>query len=133
MIVRMAPNIFQLVTTITLKRGDSIPLDDLPDKTMTPPFLLLFAPLLLLVSKRAWHRRRRVTGDGDLLIIMSATATEGEAAAVRAAEVVCAWCGIAAVDNITLEECDGCDLVKYCSDKCQEGHVNRSSSYASLL
>ncbi len=35
---------------------------------------------------------------------------------------VCANCGIAGVDNIKLEECDGCDLVKYCSDKCREEH-----------
>lgn len=26
------------------------------------------------------------------------------------------------VDDIKLEECDGCDLVKYCSDKCREEH-----------
>ncbi len=52
---------------------------------------------------------------------MSATATEEDKEA-RAAEDLCASCGIAALDNITLEECDGCDLVKYCSDKCQEDH-----------
>ncbi len=56
-------------------------------------------------------------------IIMSATEIEGEAEAVRAAEnVVCASCGIAALDNMKLEDCDGCDLVKYCSDKCREDH-----------
>jgi TPR repeat protein len=36
--------------------------------------------------------------------------------------VCCANCGITEVDDIKLEECDGCDLVKYCSDKCQENH-----------
>jgi hypothetical protein len=36
---------------------------------------------------------------------------------------VCACCGIAEVDDITLRLCDGgCDLVKYCSDECQENH-----------
>jgi tetratricopeptide (TPR) repeat protein len=35
---------------------------------------------------------------------------------------VCANCGIAGVDNIRLEECDGCDLVKYCSTNCREEH-----------
>ena len=36
---------------------------------------------------------------------------------------VCACCGIAAVDDVKLEECnDGCDLVKYCSDKCCGNH-----------
>ena len=34
----------------------------------------------------------------------------------------CASCGIAEVDDIKLQECDGCDLVKYCSDECQENH-----------
>ncbi len=34
----------------------------------------------------------------------------------------CANCGIAGVDEIKLEECHGCDLVKYCSDKCREEH-----------
>jgi tetratricopeptide (TPR) repeat protein len=38
-------------------------------------------------------------------------------------EEVCACCGIAAVDDIKLKDCDGgCDLVKYCSDGCQENH-----------
>src|SRR6056300_1131408 len=36
--------------------------------------------------------------------------------------VCCAKCGVAEVDEIKLEDCDGCDLVKYCSDKCREGH-----------
>ena len=36
---------------------------------------------------------------------------------------VCASCGIAAVDDVTLKDCDGgCDLVKYCSDGCQSNH-----------
>ena len=34
----------------------------------------------------------------------------------------CASCGIAGVDGIKLEDCDNCDLVKYCSDECQEDH-----------
>ena len=34
----------------------------------------------------------------------------------------CASCGIAEVDDIKLKECGGCDLVKYCSDECQENH-----------
>ncbi len=35
---------------------------------------------------------------------------------------VCASCGIAAIDDITLKFCDDCDLVKYCSVECQENH-----------
>ncbi len=36
---------------------------------------------------------------------------------------VCACCGKAGVDDIKLKDCDGgCDLVKYCSDACQENH-----------
>ena len=34
----------------------------------------------------------------------------------------CASCGIAECDVIKLKECDGCDLVRYCSDKCKEDH-----------
>ena len=37
--------------------------------------------------------------------------------------VCCASCGIAAIDDVKLKKCDdGCDLVKYCSDNCQENH-----------
>ena len=36
--------------------------------------------------------------------------------------MVCANCGIAQVDDIKLEECDGCDLVKYCSIECRGNH-----------
>ena len=109
--------------TITLKRGDSISLDDLPDKTMTPLLTCLFyyLPQPPTTRKGDGHRRRRATGDHQS-IIMSATASEEDEEAVRAAEDLCAWCGIAAVDNIKLEDCDGCDLVKYCSDKCRGEH-----------
>jgi len=42
---------------------------------------------------------------------------------LAASEAACACCGIAAVDDIKLKVCDGgCDLVKYCSDGCQELH-----------
>ena len=34
----------------------------------------------------------------------------------------CANCGVAEVDDIQLEDCDDCDLVKYCGDKCKEDH-----------
>ena len=34
----------------------------------------------------------------------------------------CANCGIAGVDDVKLEECTNCNLVKYCGDKCQENH-----------
>eukprot|EP00984_Skeletonema_dohrnii_P022262 scaffold11395_cov95-Skeletonema_dohrnii-CCMP3373.AAC.1 len=34
----------------------------------------------------------------------------------------CASCGIAEVDDIKLKNCDDCDLVRYCSDSCQEDH-----------
>ena len=37
-------------------------------------------------------------------------------------EEVCACCGIAVVDDITLKFCDNCDIVKYCGDECQENH-----------
>ena len=34
----------------------------------------------------------------------------------------CASCGVAEIDDIKLTECDGCDLVRYCSDECQQEH-----------
>ena len=37
------------------------------------------------------------------------------------ADEVCASCGIAAIDNITLKKC-ACNLVKYCSVDCQKNH-----------
>ena len=44
---------------------------------------------------------------------------------VVVADIVCccASCGIAAIDDVKLKLCDGgCDLVKYCSNECQENH-----------
>ena len=34
----------------------------------------------------------------------------------------CAACGIAEIDDIKLMPCDGCDLVRYCSDDCKNNH-----------
>ena len=34
----------------------------------------------------------------------------------------CASCGIAEIDDVKLKPCDGCDLVRYCSDECKEDH-----------
>jgi hypothetical protein len=48
-------------------------------------------------------------------------------AAEEEADICCANCGVAEVDDIKLEDCDGCDLVKYCSDGCQEGHREKHS------
>ena len=39
------------------------------------------------------------------------------------ATVRCASCGIVEIDDIKLKECDGCDLVKYCSDECKRDHI----------
>ena len=48
---------------------------------------------------------------------MSADNLESEAA-----DNCCASCGKAEVDDVKLKECDGCDLVSYCSDACQQDH-----------
>ena len=37
-------------------------------------------------------------------------------------DTCCASCGIAEMDDIELVPCDGCDLVRYCSDACREDH-----------
>mmetsp|Transcript_26559 Transcript_26559/g.38891 ORF Transcript_26559/g.38891 Transcript_26559/m.38891 type:complete len:306 (-) Transcript_26559:68-985(-) len=41
---------------------------------------------------------------------------------IQAEAVCCDSCGIAEVDDIELKNCDDCDLVRYCSDKCQQEH-----------
>jgi hypothetical protein len=35
----------------------------------------------------------------------------------------CASCGIAEVDDIKLKKCPACDLVRYCSEKCEQEHL----------
>jgi hypothetical protein len=40
------------------------------------------------------------------------------------ADEVCASCGTAAVDDVTLKKC-ACNLVKYCSVDCQKNHRSR--------
>ena len=47
---------------------------------------------------------------------------EVNAAAAVVQNDVCANCGIAQVDEIKLDDCGGCDLVKYCGDKCRGEH-----------
>eukprot|EP00984_Skeletonema_dohrnii_P002530 scaffold876_cov92-Skeletonema_dohrnii-CCMP3373.AAC.5 len=39
--------------------------------------------------------------------------------------MTCASCGIAEADDIKLKECTHCDLVRYCSDKCQENYTSQ--------
>ncbi len=48
----------------------------------------------------------------------------GSAATMDEADEVCASCGVkgGGDDNITLKNCNGCFLVKYCSVKCQREH-----------
>ena len=54
----------------------------------------------------------------------STTKLEAKAAEEGGAETdeCCANCGAAEVDDIKLEECNGCDLLRYCGDKCREDH-----------
>ena len=37
----------------------------------------------------------------------------------------CASCGIVEIDDIKLAPCDGCDLVRYCSDACKRDHKSQ--------
>ena len=41
------------------------------------------------------------------------------------ADTLCCACGFAEVDEVKLKECADCDLVKYCSDECQENHKSQ--------
>ncbi len=58
---------------------------------------------------------------GLYTIMSGADNLEAEAAADMM--LCCASCGKAEVDDIKLKDCDDCDLVKYCSDKCQRDHL----------
>ena len=48
----------------------------------------------------------------------------GVADVSKQADEVCASCGIAEVDNVKLKKCT-CELVKYCSEECQEDHRSK--------
>jgi len=41
---------------------------------------------------------------------------------VEADDSCCASCGVAEIDDIKLTDCSACDLVRYCSVKCQKEH-----------
>jgi len=49
-------------------------------------------------------------------------------AEAKAGVMCCAFCGIAEVDDIKLKKCPDCDLVKYCSDICQQEHRPKHES-----
>jgi hypothetical protein len=48
-----------------------------------------------------------------------------EEAVDKTTTACCANCGIAEVDDVVLEECGACKLVRYCSDKCREEHRDK--------
>ena len=50
------------------------------------------------------------------------SADDDKSSEVETADICCASCGITEVDDVKLTECDGCDLVRYCSDACQQDH-----------
>jgi len=71
------------------------------------------------LSREAQYKRRETAALGGhiisaLLLLFFIMSTDDDE--------VCANCGISAVDDVNLEECPDCDLVKYCSDKCQGQH-----------
>ena len=37
--------------------------------------------------------------------------------------MLCASCGIAGGDDVKLKKCDCCDIIRYCSDECQDDHL----------
>jgi tetratricopeptide (TPR) repeat protein len=49
------------------------------------------------------------------------------------ADEVCASCGKAEVDDVKLKKCDGCDLVKYCSEECQINHMEQHKKLCKLI
>eukprot|EP00577_Skeletonema_sp_RCC1716_P019921 CAMPEP_0113399764 /NCGR_PEP_ID=MMETSP0013_2-20120614/15730_1 /TAXON_ID=2843 ORGANISM="Skeletonema costatum, Strain 1716" /NCGR_SAMPLE_ID=MMETSP0013_2 /ASSEMBLY_ACC=CAM_ASM_000158 /LENGTH=312 /DNA_ID=CAMNT_0000284721 /DNA_START=51 /DNA_END=989 /DNA_ORIENTATION=- /assembly_acc=CAM_ASM_000158 len=51
--------------------------------------------------------------------------SNGDVEAVDMMMWCCASCGVAEVDEIKLKKCNDCDLVRYCSDKCQQEHISQ--------
>eukprot|EP00984_Skeletonema_dohrnii_P008143 scaffold2987_cov77-Skeletonema_dohrnii-CCMP3373.AAC.1 len=64
-------------------------------------------------------------GDDDFNNILTMSSTDN---IVADADMCCASCGIAEVDDIKMKECDDCDLVRYCSDLCKEDHLPHDES-----
>ncbi len=63
-----------------------------------------------------------ITGcsDGTSILFDNKMSAEAEAST---ADICCASCGQAEIDDVKLKKCNGgCDLVKYCSDVCLENH-----------
>ena len=81
--------------------------------------LLPLLPITSLLLLRGTDRGDEASNN-DTTIMDNSAGTEVEAAAANAC--CCANCGIAEVDDIELEECNDCDLVQYCGDKCREEH-----------
>ena len=52
----------------------------------------------------------------------AAEADQGSLSLFPWADMCCANCGAAEVDDVKLEERNDCDLVKYCNNKCREKH-----------
>ncbi len=53
---------------------------------------------------------------------MSSSTEDDDIIVAEAADICCASCGIAELDDIKLMDCDGCKSVRYCSDECKEDH-----------
>ena len=79
----------------------------------------LSAGWAISTSKSAYRVNCFNTQPPNYLFNMSKMSEDNEADTTTSC---CASCGIAEVDDIKLKECDGCDLVRYCSDECQRNH-----------
>jgi hypothetical protein len=113
----------QYVVPIPLYVDEAKPLKD-PTKTtlQLPPLLVKPTESILLATSLGFVRNR-----SSKLFIMSTENNE----AVADADEVCASCAKPEVDDVKLKKCDDCDLVKYCSDDCQENHREQHKNCAS--
>ena len=96
-------------------------IDDIKLKKCTACKLVKYCSVECQKNHRKQHKKACKKRAAELSIrcnkiIMSSTAETAEA------DTCCANCGAAEIDDIKLEDCGGCDLVKYCSDNCKEGH-----------
>jgi hypothetical protein len=74
------------------------------------------------LSKRLANNVTMLAANLTQSITMSSAAEGAEAEVVEIEDNVCANCGIVEIDDIKLEKCTDCDLVRYCSDKCRKEH-----------
>ena len=90
-----------------------------PEKILIPPYLVIGIKSLLLTLPAPERIAIVAEKSGGEEIFIRSMSEDNQAGTSSSC---CASCGIAECDDIKLKECDGCDLVRYWSDECQQIH-----------